>query len=114
MWHNLMKKIHSVLNKRNFEFIGRKPVRKLPALPPKQAHIVQLKVDQPKRELPKPPVEQVELKESKKSGGLRFSNFFRSVKFPRNKKVQNIRSPATKLFGKDLNELAKTTGLEGT
>ena len=67
-----------------------------------------------KRELPKPPVEGggEEIKEKKSGTGLRLSNFFRSVKFPRNKKVQTS-NPACRVFGKDLNELAKTTGLEG-
>ena len=87
----------------------------MPSLPPKQAHIVQLKVEQPKRELPKPPVEE-QLKENKKPG-LRLTNFFRSVKFPRSKKVQNNNNSTPtkiyKVFGKDLNDLAKTTGLEG-
>ena len=66
-----------------------------------------------KRELPKPPVEGEEIKEKKSGTGLRLSNFFRSVKFPRNKKVQTSSNPACRVFGKDLNELAKTTGLEG-
>ena len=89
--------------------VGRKPVRKLPAVPnSKQAHIVQLKTEPKKssRALPKPPDENP----SPKKGGLRLTNFFRSVKFPKNKKIQ----PApVRIFGRDLGELAKATNLEG-
>ena len=91
--------------------VGRKPVRKLPAVPSsKQAHIVQLKTEPKKsnnRALPRPPNEENSGNSAKKpSGGLRLTNFFRSVKFPKNKKIQ----PApVRIFGRDLSELAKAT-----
>ena len=91
--------------------VGRKPVRKLPAVPnSKQAHIVQLKTEPKKsspRTLPKPPNDE---NSSPIKKGLRLTNFFRSVKFPKNKKIQ----PApVRIFGRDLSELAKATNLEG-
>ena len=91
--------------------MGRKPVRKLPAVPSsKQAHIVQLKTEPKKpnnRALPRPPNEENSVK--KPSGGLRLTNFFRSVKFPKNKKIQ----PApVRIFGRDLGDLAKATNHE--
>ena len=92
--------------------VGRKPVRKLPAVPnSKQAHIVQLKTEPKKssRALPKPPNNDENSSPVAKKG-LRLTNFFRSVKFPKNKKIQ----PApVRIFGRDLSELAKATNLEG-
>ena len=92
--------------------VGRKPVRKLPAVPnSKQAHIVQLKTEPKKssRALPKPPNNDENSSPVAKKG-LRLTNFFRSVKFPKNKKIQ----PApVRIFGRDLSELAKAANLEG-
>ena len=97
--------------------IGRRPVRKLPAVPStKQAHIVQLKstADHKKlRALPQVPTEENNNKESGSKlakQGLRLSNFFRSVKFPRNKKIQ---AAPIRIFGRDLNDLVKATNQEG-
>lgn len=98
--------------------IGRRPVRKLPAVPSsKQAHIVQLKSEHKKlRALPQTPPEvkeEVQGKEQQAKAnkqGLRLSNFFRSVKFPKNKKIQ----PAPiRIFGRELNDLVKATNQEG-
>jgi hypothetical protein len=44
--------------------------------------------------------------------GLRLSNFFRSVKFPRNKKI--IQTAPIRIFGRELNDLVKATNQEGT
>ena len=111
--------------------VGRRPVRKLPAVPAsnsKQAHIVQLKPFEHKklRALPKLPQQQAEdnnnnnsnsnpAKESTSSPtkvGLRLSNFFRSVKFPRNSK-KVIQPAPVRIFGRELNDLVKATNQEG-
>lgn len=92
--------------------IGRRPVRKLPAVPSsKQAHIVQLKSEHKKlRALPQTPPEVKEQEPKQNKQGLRLSNFFRSVKFPKNKKIQ----PAPiRIFGRELNDLVKATNQEG-
>jgi len=94
--------------------IGRRPVRKLPAVPSsKQAHIVQLKSEHKKlRALPQLPTEENNKESSSKLAkqGLRLSNFFRSVKFPRNKKI--IQTAPIRIFGRELNDLVKATNQE--
>lgn len=96
--------------------LSRRPIRKLPMLPPKQAHIVKLNMKQ-QRTLPPVPNKQQEKTTTTtatqwiKHG--RLSNFFRSVKLNRSsKKLQSCNNVTTRVFGKDLQELSNSTGLE--
>ena len=75
---------------------------------------MQLKSEHKKlRALPQLPTEENNKESSSKLAkqGLRLSNFFRSVKFPRNKKI--IQTAPIRIFGRELNDLVKATNQEG-